>query len=156
MIFFLEETESDNEYLELVLRPDLTIAPNKSDLHEINFIRQSIQTSFKSTKCFRLPIPVVSASKSCGLCSTKVEPSQEELLQKLDTIPYKELKETFKEKMDKMCLYVKDKVDVKTVNSIPLNGPLFIKYLEEIIEKLNNNEVIYLSESLTVAKETFH
>ena len=83
------------------------------------------------------------------LCSSKVKKTQEDLLQKLDTVSYEQLRKTFKEKMEKMCSYIKGKVSVKHVDGKPLNGPVFIEYLKQVIEKLNNNEKIYLSEALT-------
>jgi hypothetical protein len=150
---FLEEKETDKGYLEIALNEDApSINRSFKEIEEINIVRKSIKTKFKTRTCFRLPIPVERQTSSCGiLCNNKkVEQTQEDLLQKLDKVSYEQLRKQFKDKMEKMCSYIKDKVAIKIVEGKPLNGSLFIEYLKDIIVKLNNNEKILLSESLTV------
>ena len=143
---FLNENKSDTDYLKRWLKEK----KNDNMSKDMADIREALKKSFKSHCCFRLPSPVGEAKPKncfCSWCKTdnnKTAPSVEERLRNLDKIPYDDLKENFKSKMDKMCSYVIKNVNMKTVNGRPVNGQVFIEYIKDVIESINNDQRIIL------------
>ena len=140
---FLNENESDADYFNGWLN-------RKSMSEDMEDIREALKSSFRSHCCFRLPMPVGEVRQKCFcFCwfNNKTAPSVEERLQNLDQIPYDDLRDNFKTKMSKMCSYVIENANMKSVDGRPLNGQVFIGYINDVIESINKDQRIILLDS---------
>ena len=109
---------TSQEYLEGVLN-------FKSKIESKNEIRRFIKKYFPKRDCYTLPRPVV----------------DEEELQKLDSIPYKDLRENFKEMMTNLKNKVFNEVQAKNLNGSALCGNTYICLIESYLNAINNGAI---------------
>jgi hypothetical protein len=74
--------------------------------------------------------------------------SLEEALQNMDDIKWEDLREPFRKGMTELCQLIKERIRPKIINKTNVNGRIFAAYIKEIINKLNLNQTICLTESL--------
>jgi hypothetical protein len=111
-----------------------------NDVNERNEIRDKMKSSFRTMDCYYLPCPVSDGTDGKTL---------EDALQTMDKIEWTKLRQPFREGMDNLCKKIKDCIRPKRIDSISVNGKIFAGYIKEIVENINSNETIYLTESLT-------
>jgi hypothetical protein len=113
----------------------------KEEIKQKNKIRESISNVFDGKKCFYVPVPV--SDGTAGL-------PFEEALQSLDSIPYQNLRDNFKKEINQITDYVTKMIRVKTVSHQYMNGPLFCEYLKQIVIAINEENVIYLNDTIDI------
>jgi hypothetical protein len=74
--------------------------------------------------------------------------SLEEALQSMDDIKWEDLREPFRKGMTELCQLIKERIRPKIINKTNVNGRIFAAYIKEIVNKLNLNQTICLTESL--------
>jgi len=74
--------------------------------------------------------------------------SLEEALQNMDDIKWEDLREPFRKGMAELCQLIKERIRPKIINKTNVNGRIFAAYIKEIVNKLNLNQTICLTESL--------
>ena len=123
--FFLLEDISPAEQLESFLREDQN--PEYDRQVELkNSIKRNLKNFFQSKDCFRLCRPV----------------GDDELLTKLDELPYEKLSEKFKNKFKQLSSDISSKLEAKKINDLELNGIRLAEYLKLIVKAINNEEII--------------
>jgi len=75
----------------------------------------------------------------------------EEALQSMDDIEWEDLREPFRRGMTELCQLIKERIRPKIINKTSVNGRIFAAYIKEIVNKLNSNQTIILTESLTAS-----
>jgi hypothetical protein len=113
--------QTAKQYLEESLKSE----PIKNrEAADTNFIRESIKNSFKSLDCFCLPLPITN-----GL----YEKTHQELLQKIDKVDFKDLKDDFRTNIAKLCNSMKENISPKCLCTA-FSGPVFSKYIEMLLD----------------------
>jgi hypothetical protein len=141
--FFLKlKDRTPKEYLKECLEMENVGKRNAKEIDEANFIRDAIKKSFKSMDCYCLPMPI-----NNGLNGMSIE----ETLQNLDKIYFKDLREDFRTGITDLCETMKKNISPKTVSTIPLSASAFSKFFQLVVEQLNNNERVSLTESLALS-----
>ncbi len=125
-----QQTMSDRQYLENVLRP---VDPAKySDPEQAaikNEIRGKLTTFFKERDCVTMVRPV----------------SDEKKLREIDSLPYTELRPEFRQKMDLLVKKVFSNLRPKMIDGQPLTGEMFGNLLEQYVAAFNGGAVPAIS-----------
>ena len=144
--YSLKSTLTPVERLEKFLEEEnnKNVKDNKSlnAINERNLIRKKLKSAFRTMNCEYLPCPVSDGTNNMAL---------EEALQCMDSIDWSELREPFRKGMTELCKSIKEKIRPKRINSAFVTGRVFAAYIKEIVQKLNLNETIYLTESFTTS-----
>ena len=111
-----------------------------------NKIRNSINDVFDEKTCFYVPVPV--AEGTAGL-------SYEDALQSMDTLAYDQLRPVFRAEIEKISKHVIKNIQVKTVENTRMNGRLFCEYLKRIVEHINNENVIYINDTIDLCLKSY-
>lgn len=111
----------------------------KEEIIAKNKVIEAINNTFDQKKCFYVPVPV--SDGTAGL-------THEEALQQLDILPLDCLRSVFKKQIIRIRNYVVDNIQIKKVNDLGMNGPIFCEYLKQIVSNINKENVIYLNETI--------
>eukprot|EP01091_Cochliopodium_minus_P009363 TRINITY_DN2296_c0_g1_i1.p1 TRINITY_DN2296_c0_g1~~TRINITY_DN2296_c0_g1_i1.p1 ORF type:complete len:1111 (+),score=479.97 TRINITY_DN2296_c0_g1_i1:13-3345(+) len=109
---------TSREYLETALN-------YKSKIESKNEIREFIRKYFPERDCVTLPRPVV----------------EETQLQKLDSIPYNDLRQNFKEMMNNLKNKVFNEVTEKNLNGSSISGTGYICLMDNYLNAINKGAV---------------
>jgi hypothetical protein len=141
--FYLDLNEqTPKEYLNSCLEMETQQARNESEIIEVNFIRESIKKSFKSLDCFCLPFPIDSGCNGMSF---------EQTLRQLDQLEFEKLKPEFRTGIKALCDGIKKNICPKTVFTVPLTAVAFSKYVENVVQQLNENTKVSLNETLSMS-----
>ena len=94
--------------------------------------------------CFCLPLPVQNGLNGMSF---------EETLLHIDQVDFKDLREDFRTGIVELFDTIKRNIFPKTVLSVQLSASVFSKYIETVVQKLNDNERISLFDSLALSIE---
>jgi hypothetical protein len=108
-------------------------ARNDDEIIETQFTQDTIKKSFQSLECCYLPFPIDSGIDGMDY---------EETMRNLDKVDSRRLRQKFISQVKSLYDSIKTKSKPKSVNSTPLPAQAFSKYLENVVESLNNNKVI--------------
>jgi hypothetical protein len=138
--FFLSlDSKTPNEYLNESLELKAR-GQNDVETQEANVISESIKSSFSTLECFCLPIPIEN-----GIDGR----TRDETLRNLDDVPFKNLNQQFYDGIVSLCAKIKSDIAPKSAFSVILSAPTYVKYVENIVDELNNSKQVNLTESLT-------
>jgi hypothetical protein len=141
--FFLNlEGRAPKQYLLSSLELETSRNNKNKDIQDANIIRDLIKKSFKSLDCFCLPLPIEN-----GLNGMEFD----ETLQNLDSVNFDHLRKDFKHEITKLCENIKRDIGPKIVHTIPLTAVAFASYIQIVVNQLNKNERVSLTESLTLS-----
>ncbi len=104
-----------------------------------NQVIEAINNTFDQKICFYVPVPV--SDGTAGL-------TYEEALQNLDKLPLDCLRDEFTSQILTIRNYILDNIQIKKVNDLGMNGPIFCEYLKQIVSNINKENVIYLNETI--------
>jgi hypothetical protein len=152
--FGLATQESPNEKLKkfLTLEPppsSIDKVTNKKKQDEFNLknsIRKAINETFDRKECFYVPVPVSDGTDQL---------TYEEALQSLDTLAYEKLRDPFKEQVSRISKHVQRTIKSKQVENEKMNGFMFCEYLKQIVTNINEENVIYLNETMSTCLRTY-
>ena len=113
-------------------------ARNGDEIIEIQFIQDNIKKAFRSLECYYFPFPIDSGIDGM---------TYEETMRNLDRIDVKKLRSDFLDQVKSLHASIQTKLKPKSVNSTPLPALAFSKYIETVVERLNNNQVISIIDS---------
>jgi hypothetical protein len=141
--FFLDlKGKTPQQYLQESLAMENVGRRNAKEIEEANFIRDAIKKSFKSMDCYCLPIPI-----NNGLNGMSIEKT----LRKLAEVDFKDLREDFRSGITDLCDTMKKNICPKSVLTVPLAASAFSRFIQLVVEQLNNNERVSLTESLALS-----
>ena len=141
--FFLDLVgKTPKQYLLSSLEMESLRNGKNKELEDVDFIRESIKKSFKSLDCFCLPLPVENGLNGMSLDDT---------LKNLDSVDFRDLRRDFQNGIKNLFERIKRDISPKTIHTTPLSASAFSRYVEVVVEQLNNNERVSLTESLTIS-----
>jgi hypothetical protein len=133
--YALQETNPTKD-LENLLRVENAI--NKKEIEETKFIHDSIKRSFRSLECFYFPFPIDSGIDGM---------TYEETMRNLDRVNLRKLRSEFIDQGTSLHESIKTKSEPKSISSIPLLAQDFSKYIETVVDSLNDNKLIPIIDS---------
>ena len=130
---FLEEEKSNN------IKEPKTV----NNINERNEIHNRLKSAFRTMDCQYLPCPVTDGTNGMMVGDA---------LQNMDKIEWSKLREPFRVAINNICESIKNKIQPKKINKLTaVNGRVFAAYIKEIVNHLNLNETIYLTDTFTAS-----
>jgi hypothetical protein len=93
-----------------------------------------------------LPVPVSDGTNGMDF---------EEALQNLDKIDYECLRKSFQDEMNALCELIKNSIAPKKINNHALNGKMYAKFLQLIVQDINADQSIFLYDNLNVCMTSY-
>ena len=141
--FFLDlNGRTPKQYLQESLQIEAIGKRNAKEIEEANFIREAVKKSFKSIDICCLPMPI-----NNGLNGMSIEKT----LQNLGKVDFNNLREDFRTGIIKLCDTMKINICPKSVLTVPLSSSAFSKFIQVVVDQLNNNDRVSLTESLALS-----
>jgi hypothetical protein len=138
-VFLNLRDKTPKQYLQECLEMRNIGGTNSKEIEEVNLIRDAIKNSFNSLNCYILPRPIDNGFKGMSL---------DETLQKLDTVDIGQLQPNFLNNVDHLWNTMKSNIRPK---NYLFSGSAFSEYIKIVVEKLNKNEKVSVTESLTLS-----
>jgi hypothetical protein len=134
--------KTPKQYIDKCIEMEIESETKKEAAVEANVIRESIKSSFKSIDCHCLPFPIESGLNGMNF---------EETLRNLDQIDFNDLRSDFRMGINELCEKIKLNICPKSVCTVPLSASAFSKFIEVVVENLNENERVSLVDSLALS-----
>ena len=141
-VFLKLKSITPKEYLQECLElKNLRGKITKEFEEEVKFIHEAIKKSFNSMDCYILPRPIDNGFNGMSL---------DETLQKLNKVDIGQLRPDFRNNVNHLWNTMKSNIRPK---NYLFSGSAFSEYIKIVVEKLNKNEKVSVTESLTLSRK---